>query len=74
MDRIGLAPNFERHVDLSIAIDDPDIPVEGRVAVQLGTLDARVYCIHDIPVVRRALGVRKQNKIGGRSHSLGQLW
>ena len=26
MDRIRLTPDFERHVDLSCAINDPDIP------------------------------------------------
>jgi hypothetical protein len=57
MDRIGLTPNFERHVDLSTAINNPDIPVEGRDVDQLGTLDARVDCIHDRPVACRTLGL-----------------
>jgi hypothetical protein len=56
VDRVRLAPDFECHVDLSIAINAPDIPAEGRNVDQLGTLDARVDCIHDIPDARRMLG------------------
>lgn len=50
MDRICTTPNFERYVELSITINDPCLPIEIRDVDQLGTLGARVDCIHHIPV------------------------
>ena len=64
MYRIGLTPNFEGHVDLSIAINDPDIPTKGRFIDQMSALGARVYCTHDMPVERPMLGVREYEKVG----------
>jgi len=58
MDRICMTTNFERYVELSIAINDPCLPIEIRDVDQLGTLGARVDCIHYIPVAERTLGVR----------------
>ena len=50
MNRICLTPNFERYVELGITINDPCLPIELREVDQLGTLGARVDCIHYIPV------------------------
>ena len=69
MYRIGLTPNFEGQVDLSIAINDPDIPTKERVIDQMGALSARVDCIHDIPVERPMFGVREYKKIRRATHS-----
>ena len=65
MDRIGLTPDFEGQVDLSIAINDPDIPIKGRIIDQMGALGTRVDCIHDIPVERPILGVREYKQVEG---------
>jgi hypothetical protein len=65
MDRICTTPNFERYVELSITINDPCFPIEFWDVDQLGTLSARVDCIHYIPVAQRTLGVRDTGgKIG----------
>jgi len=74
MDRICTTTDFKRYVELSITINDPGLPVERRDVDQLGTLGARVDCIHYIPVVQRTLGVRDTGKKWyANSHSLGQL-
>ena len=62
VDRRGLAPNFECHIDLSIAINDPDITTKEREILQVCALSARVDCIRDIPVARAKLGVREYKK------------
>jgi hypothetical protein len=58
MDRICMTPNFERHVELSITINDPCLPIEPRDVDQLGTLGARIDCIHYRPVAQSTPGVR----------------
>jgi hypothetical protein len=58
MNRICTASNFERYVELSFTINDPRLPMEIRNVDQLGTLDARIYCIYYIPVAQRTLWVR----------------
>jgi hypothetical protein len=58
MDRIRLTPDFERHVQFSITINDPNFSIELLTADQLGTLGTRVDRIHDITVAQRMLGVR----------------
>ena len=58
-----MTPNFEGHVDLSIAINDPDIPAKGRFIDQTSALGVRVYRIHDMPVERPMLGVREYKKV-----------
>ena len=63
MDRICIPSHFERYVELSITINHPYIPTEVREVIQLGTLGARVDCIHYIPVAQRKLGVRDTGKI-----------
>jgi hypothetical protein len=50
MDRICTTPNFERYVELGITINNPFLPIETLDVDQLGTLGARVDCIHYIPV------------------------
>jgi hypothetical protein len=70
MDRICLTPDFERYVEFSITINDPYIPIELLEVDQLGTLGARVDCIHYRPVARRTLGVGDKVK-QRNSHSLG---
>ena len=62
MDRICAASNFERHVELSITINDPFILIELRDVEILGTLGARVDCIHYIPVKYPTLGIRAMGK------------
>jgi hypothetical protein len=62
MDRICIAPNLERYIDLSITINNPCIPMVLRDVNQLGTLGARVDCIHYIPVAQCTLGVRDTGK------------
>ena len=64
MDRIGLTPNFEGHVDLGRAINDIDFPTKGRDITQLGALGARIDCIRDIPVGRGTeLGETETKKV-----------
>ena len=62
MDRICTTSNLERYIELSITINNPCIPMELRDVDQLGTLGARVDCIHYIPVAQRTLGVRDTGK------------
>ncbi len=62
MDRICLTRDFERHVQFSITINDPNFPIELLTADQLGTLGTRVDRIHDITVAQRMLGVRNTGR------------
>jgi len=62
MDRKCTTPNFERYVELSITINNPCIPVERWDVDQLGTLGARIDCIHYISVAQRKVGVRKLSR------------
>ena len=53
MDRICNTRNLERYIELNITIKNPYIATVVGDVNHMGTLGARVECIHYIPVVQR---------------------
>ena len=55
VDRIRLTTNQERHVDLSITINDPDVPAKGLNVRQLSTLGTGVHGACNFTVICHVL-------------------